>query len=791
MLLSCAALALLMYYRSRPAPSGGEGKNVGAGGSAVSGAGGGVYGGETDPWIGVDGLLGGNGTAVEGIGRERWKELAGWGDVPLSDLEDWAPLGPDPQGCLPRTSAKPEAHPHVLVGWGFGSPKLTLYTYRALESILHVYPGAHVKIITVGPRYAYFYKWANIIALTQFQKYSKRGYDVKVDIYFGKMPGKTMVKGRAIPGHRWWKRNEDSLLYGEGMKISKFQAIQEAVPDAYVTIFLALVEMYTQGGMYVDLTTFFVRPLPADLDGFVAGGQGQGADGAAGDCSTPTSAGRRQRPFVMQYRAPQHPVVACALREYDQEVSALNECIVLSKGNGQGGMDCVLEALEACTEKEGLTNDLRLSGVVEWHGCGGITERRGTTAAAEGSGSGAGAGAGAAPPSRALVAARGTAFGPATPDRVSLMWMGPQATDGSWWSPEEGSLWAEAFARLRLTRWKPQQVSASCRIPCGHWDTLSPEGSRASEAAKAQASFQCAPRVFVPGTQKGASTFLFHAISWHPQMVQPLRGAHGFKETGRYSPGVATGPDKLGLRLAAFPFVEEHENFATGDGSVIYMLHNMKTPEAILADNPHAKIVFALRDPVARAWSDFRFLWGVYQKQVGFPSIIEMSLDKTRECFEGHMGENPQPFDFGDGGPGQLILPDEEEEAIQHFFSRCSTVKDPGQIVRKGIYYYQVLHWMRVFGRDNVMIVDSADLKSRQKETIEEVYRFLGLCPVDISKLEPENVTNSPNIPEHMKITAESYKALQEFYEPFNKKLYKLLGRDLGWEKNSFKARRR
>lgn len=58
----------------------------------------------------------------------------------------------------------------------------------------------------------------------------------------------------------------------------------------------------------------------------------------------------RERPFV-QYHAPQHPVVACALREYDEEVSALNECIVLSKGNGRGGMDCVLEALEACTEK--------------------------------------------------------------------------------------------------------------------------------------------------------------------------------------------------------------------------------------------------------------------------------------------------------------------------------------------------------------------------------------------------------------------------------------------------------
>ncbi|CAN0012361.1 unnamed protein product, partial [Hapterophycus canaliculatus] len=140
-------------------------------------------------------------------------------------------------------------------------------------------------------------------------------------------------------------------------------------------------------------------------------------------------------------------------------------------------------------------------------------------------------------------------------ESVSLLWIGSPGSNGLWSEPEEGSLWAEAFSRLRLTKWEPQQVSAACRIPCGRWDTLSPKGSTASEEAKAQAGFQCAPTIFVPGTQKGASTFLFHAISWHPQVVQPLRGAHGFKETGRYSPGVAAGPQKLGLRLAAFPFV--------------------------------------------------------------------------------------------------------------------------------------------------------------------------------------------------------------------------------------------
>lgn len=46
----------------------------------------------------------------------------------------------------------------------------------------------------------------------------------------------------------------------------------------------------------------------------------------------------------------------------------------------------------------------------------------------------------------------------------------------------------------------------------------SSNGRTTALAAKAQAGFQCAPSVFVPGTQKGASTFLFHAIAYHPQV---------------------------------------------------------------------------------------------------------------------------------------------------------------------------------------------------------------------------------------------------------------------------------
>jgi len=42
----------------------------------------------------------------------------------------------------------------------------------------------------------------------------------------------------------------------------------------------------------------------------------------------------------------------------------------------------------------------------------------------------------------------------------------------------------------------------------------------------------CAPSFFIPGTQKGASSFLFDALNRHPQVLQVERegGREGGKE---------------------------------------------------------------------------------------------------------------------------------------------------------------------------------------------------------------------------------------------------------------------
>lgn len=80
----------------------------------------------------------------------------------------------------------------------------------------------------------------------------------------------------------------------------------------------------------------------------------------------------------------------------------------------------------------------------------------------------------------------------------------------------------------------------------------------------------CAPSVVVAGFMKSASSFLFHALTKHPNVLPALRGSQ-HKETRCYHYDRAK-PNALLDRAWCFPFVEEGEPFVSVDGTVSYDL---------------------------------------------------------------------------------------------------------------------------------------------------------------------------------------------------------------------------
>ena len=50
-------------------------------------------------------------------------------------------------------------------------------------------------------------------------------------------------------------------------------------------------------------------------------------------------------------------------------------------------------------------------------------------------------------------------------------------------------------------------------------------------------------------------------------------------------------------------------------------------PGEIVRDNPAVRVIFALRDPVSRMWSDYRFAAEWYrQKKWGFNDVVDGTL---------------------------------------------------------------------------------------------------------------------------------------------------------------------
>jgi len=77
----------------------------------------------------------------------------------------------------------------------------TLDNYRALESVLSVYPSAVVRCLLPAPPDAFVIKIGNQLSVNHFSKYKRRGYDIEV------VPVGLMNKGYTAQfGKRYWTK---------------------------------------------------------------------------------------------------------------------------------------------------------------------------------------------------------------------------------------------------------------------------------------------------------------------------------------------------------------------------------------------------------------------------------------------------------------------------------------------------------------------------------------------------------------------------------------------------------
>ena len=259
-------------------------------------------------------------------------------------------------------------------------------------------------------------------------------------------------------------------------------------------------------------------------------------------------------------------------------------------------------------------------------------------------------------------------------------------------------------------------------------------------ARKLSGKKRIVPNYVMIGPIKCGSSDLVSHLLMHPNIIPPIAKELEQLRIPDWRLYYPTEQEKLQL--------EQQTGHPVWCGFLEPFLNNMALMERLYDLNPDNKIIITLRDPVARAYSQWK--WEIF---LGGQQALN---DPYLESFEKYI-----------------------ERAINLFPSVNTKTFCGFPLLSTGIYYKSVEQWVNRFGKENVMILDTAEYFRNRQPTLEKIQNFLNLPVVDIpeyAKVANENPIKLP------KATAETKALLSEFYQPFNQKLFDYIGQEFDWQ---------
>jgi hypothetical protein len=238
----------------------------------------------------------------------------------------------------------------------------------------------------------------------------------------------------------------------------------------------------------------------------------------------------------------------------------------------------------------------------------------------------------------------------------------------------------------------------------------------------------------IAGVQKAATTALHAFLSEHPEIYLPeSKELHFF--------------DNEMLDWKQPDYNRYYEHFAPskpsqvcGEATPIYT-YWVPAMKRIKAFNPNMKLVIVLRDPVARAFSQWRMEVLRGADSLGFSEAIRGGRQRVTDLAETH---------------------------------GCHRVYS---YVERGFYSEQLTRVFQYFKQQSVLVLDHHDMISRYKETLERIVAFLDVSPYP--ELPTNRIIHSHQDSHIESIRAADAQYLREVFEADAVKLEMLTGKRL------------
>jgi hypothetical protein len=230
---------------------------------------------------------------------------------------------------------------------------------------------------------------------------------------------------------------------------------------------------------------------------------------------------------------------------------------------------------------------------------------------------------------------------------------------------------------------------------------------------------QALPRFLIISPPKTGSTWLAANLAAHPALsLPPTKETRFFSSTWKWR--------DLDWYLSRFPIGSAET--MRGESSPTYAILPVQTIRLLHSLVPDLKLIFLMRDPVARAWSHAKHTWRY----------------KVRDF-------------AGCTVPLQEVPDAAWHAAFRHDWTMAS-----------GDYLGQLRRWLSVFPREQLFVSFYERIAANPRKLLVDVFRFLGIPRVDACRLRAEERVNAGVDGEFRSTQAE---CLRRIHQPFARDL--------------------
>lgn len=261
------------------------------------------------------------------------------------------------------------------------------------------------------------------------------------------------------------------------------------------------------------------------------------------------------------------------------------------------------------------------------------------------------------------------------------------------------------------------------------------------------AGLRLLPDWLIIGTQKGGTTSLYEYLITHPDVGGASRKEVHFFDL-KWEKGVDWYRTHFPTTLQAQARERETGRpFHVLEGTPYYMFHPA-APERVRQVLPEVRLMAVLRNPVDRALSHYH-----HERRAGRETLtFEEAIERETERLSGtHAG-----------------LDEADEAARKHHWRHA--------YLARGRYAEQLERWLRAFPREQLLVLNSERFYADTAAEMERVMRWLNVPPIHPATYDRRNAGG-----EYGKLDPVVRQRLEEYFAPYNERLYELLGERWDW----------